>query len=1031
MDHFYNRLLLRIPAYPHPSYRETDLSEHLGSPFFRAALQLASPALFQELAKHAFEAEALPPRVLLAVRKYLNRMCFRPTPFGLFSGFAVADWTDEPHAGLWLNGERLQAHAQLSFRHARALAGQLLGNAAPVYDTYQANGSRYQVAGTDRFLRFEEDQEKGDRTFYVEAVERLAPVQTVLNFCREPRPREAILTRLMQETGVSAVEGEAFLEQLIAQQLLVSVWQPAVTGDDYLLRVWQHGRQHLEKQPLGASAASLLARLQQVVNTAQADELGGRLLAGDLAWPGAPAGHALYLNMERQVTGGGVPESWQEPVREALEAIGRLVSPQQPPGLRHFREAFLQKFDRRAIPLLEALDPEVGVGYAELAGSFQVPHLLDGFVFDTGQQQQEQVINWTPAHSLLLETWQAQGNVPTLALDLEQVRQLPAPVGEVAPSLSVLFRVLGEQVYIEQAGGASATALLGRFTPLSPAIGEMALAIAEAEQEANPDVIFAEIAHLSEAHTANIDRRSAVRAYEIPVLVAPGVAPEGQLPLEDLLVWVENDEIILWSRRLARRVIPRLGSAYNYTRNDLAVFRFLCDVQYQGIRTNFSFNLRAFFPDLPYYPRVSCGGAILSLASWHLRREELAEVLNTGPGQQVARLQTLAAARNWPRQVALTVHDHQLVFDLGQAEEVRFFLAAIEQEKAFTLREFPFAGEEAGLVRDEKGQVYVHQLLAAVFHRRAVYQRPAREVACFAPALERKRRVMPGGEWLYWKLYGHPARANELLIRLQGLLARLKKQGLVRQWYFVRYRDPGYHLRLRVQPGLAWAAAFERLSTALERLVRTAAVQDLVLAVYERELERYASAPGILEATESFFCADSALVTGFLRATGCQETEPGYYRFAVETLDLLLTDFGLTLAQKESLLDVLFQAFYREHGGGKALKQQLSRRYRALCQEAVFGADAAQRQACVSFRGSDRLLANFKEALVLLRQRTAGLPHLRLQQLLADLVHMHLNRLLVDDARKQELVLYYGLQRAYQSTRARQQKPSSQVRPGP
>lgn len=1022
MEHFYPQLLLRTPVYPHQSYQVTDLSVRIDTPFFKAALHLASPVLYQELEKHAFRVEALPLKALLAVRKYLNRMCYRPTPFGLFSGFAVADWVDEPDTSLRLDGERLQAHAQLSFRHAQALAGQLLAGGAPAFETYQASGARYHVAGTYRFLRFEADLQKGDRTFFVDAVERQAPLQAVLDFCREPRPREAIHAFLMQETGAMVEEAEAFLEQLITQQLLVSVWQPAVTGDDYLSRIWRHGRQRGVEQLASADTASLLRRLQQVAGTPQADDLGALLLAEDFALPGAPAGSPLYLNLERRVTGGGVPSCWQESVGAALETIGRLLPSQQPPGLLQFRRDFSQKFDRQALPLLEALDPEVGVGYGELAGSFQVPYLVEGLALEVAGKKQGQALTWTPAHALLLEAWQAEGNVTELRLSEEQVRSLPPPEGEEPPSLSVLFRVLDGQVYLEQAGGASATALLGRFTPLSPAVHEMAMAMAEAEQAANPEVVFAEIAHLSEAHTANIDRRCAIRSYEIPVLVASGVAPEGQLPLEDLLVWVENEEIMLWSRRLARRVIPRLGSAYNYTRNDLAVFRFLCDLQYQGLRANFSFDLSAFFPDLRFYPRVSCGQAILSLATWHLRREELTHVLDADPALQVNLLQQLATGRNWPRLVALTVQDHQLVFDLEQDEEVRFLIDAIGQASTFTLQEFPFAGEEKGLVRNEKGQPYVHQLLAAVFHRRPVYRAPARGAELFRPALERRRRVVPGREWLYWKLYCHPARANELLIRLQSLLVRLEKQGLVRQWFYVRYRDPGYHLRLRVQPGVAWEETFAQLSGALERLLLTAAVQDLVLAVYDRELERYGSSPGLLGAAEAVFCADSALVAGFLRGTGLQETDPDYYRFTMGTVDLLLEDFGLGLDEKEALLTSLFQAFFEEHGGNKALKQQLSRQYRHLGQEAFVLPDAVGGRPCLSFKGSSRLLNGFRETLEALSRKTRGLSAGRRRQLLGDLVHMHLNRLLVDDARKQELVIYYSLQRAYQSVRARLQK---------
>ncbi|MBF8964088.1 hypothetical protein I0P70_12600 [Pontibacter sp. FD36] len=51
MKQFYPDLLLRTPFYPHPTYHDSSLAATIKTPYFRAALQLARPSLYQELEK--------------------------------------------------------------------------------------------------------------------------------------------------------------------------------------------------------------------------------------------------------------------------------------------------------------------------------------------------------------------------------------------------------------------------------------------------------------------------------------------------------------------------------------------------------------------------------------------------------------------------------------------------------------------------------------------------------------------------------------------------------------------------------------------------------------------------------------------------------------------------------------------------------------------------------------------------------------------------------------------------------------------
>ena len=1021
MYHFYPQLLLRTPVYPHQAYGEKALAKFIKDPFFLAAIQLASPSLYLEVEKGGFEAGCLPARVIVALLKYLNRMCFRPTPFGLFSGFAVASWKAEPKGQLLLDSDQLKAHAALSFTRVLDLAEELAKDGGSSTEAYYTNRSLYKVEDEFRFLRFEEDRDKGGRNFYVDAVGFQPFLQCILQFCQEPKSRDVILDKLVEETGASPEEATAFVEQLVAQQLLVSTGQANITGEDYFHRLGGRWQDLPSENPIAQQLRTVWDKLDAIRQLQSANGIGAVLLEHAVAGK-KPDRSPLYINLERQVKAGGVPVHLQKDILEGLTCVRRLLPVQQPSGLQRFQEAFIKKFDRRVVPLLVALDPELGVGYEELANSFLSPKLLQGIAFSS-QAATTTPVEWSPVHALLLDKWRSVSGVPpVIRLYQEELERLPAADDTAAlpPSTSLLFRVSEDKVYVEQAGGISATALIGRFTPLSPAVQAMAEDIARQEEEANPEVIFAEIAHISEEHTANIDRRCAVRKYEIPILVQSGVAAEFQIHLSDLMVQVEGEQVILWSHRLKKRVIPRLSSAFNYTRDDLAVFRFLCDLQYQGLQANFTLDLSQFFPDLDFYPRVEYKQTILALATWRLREAQLKGRFRYANTEQAAQLRQLAKELDWPRHVAITQHDHQLVFDLEKEEDVAFLLENLRNKSSVKVREFPFVEGAAPLVADEAQQPFVHQFLAALYHTQEVYKGITSPTAVYSKAMEKKRKLLPGSEWLYLKLYCHPSRSNQLLTQtLLPLLDRLRKRGGVKQWFFVRYREPDYHLRVRIQPG-PHVGAGELLSSITKKLqkqVQKGIVQDVQVAVYERELERYG--PEQIEAVETAFCASSELVARFLQKTPFTETDYGYYGIAFSTLDVMLTAFGLALREKVQVLHSLYEAFYREHGQTKALREQLSRKYREISQLKAILPDATLGSTFDNYPDLKKQLMAFLQAHQVWASQQKAMQYGKRVQLLNDLMHMHLNRLLVDLPRRQELVIYYCLWKHFQSLLAR------------
>ena len=98
---FPTKLIVRTPSIPfNDDISEAFLKKILDDATFLEALYLASPVLYQE-AMNWKEGKISDPKKLqkipISLGKYYLRMCSRCTPFGLFAGCGVVEWSEETH----------------------------------------------------------------------------------------------------------------------------------------------------------------------------------------------------------------------------------------------------------------------------------------------------------------------------------------------------------------------------------------------------------------------------------------------------------------------------------------------------------------------------------------------------------------------------------------------------------------------------------------------------------------------------------------------------------------------------------------------------------------------------------------------------------------------------------------------------------------------------------------------------------------------------------------------------------------------
>ena len=483
-------------------------------------------------------------------------------------------------------------------------------------------------------------------------------------------------------------------------------------------------------------------------------------------------------------------------IQGLTETLGKLTVIDQGnfnPTLEDFKQRFYRRYEEQEVPLLHALDSELGVGYGKAdprdASSSPMQEAID-----LSHDEAAPPVQWTYWKDFVLRKYSEvlASHQPEMVLhndDLDALRQHHHP-GATAPTTGTAWGSLlassaeemdqgNVRFHLRQLAGPSGVSLLGRFCYGDSALREQVKQLVRAEEQAHPEVIFAEVAHLPDAREGTVASRPTLRRYEIPVLTPASVAPDQQIPLSDLRVSVKQGKyLVLRSQRHNKRVIPRLSVAHNYQRGPL-LYRFLGDVQFDEQALNVRWHWGV-LEKQRFLPRVSYRNVILSRATWTLVTADY-PVLKAQETSDREFRETLQQLPHLPRYVQWAENDNELLIDLDNPHTLQLLREAFRKKEIITLREFLSQPDDCWL-HDRAGR-YAHEVIIPFVGQSTPYH--FAQSQSLSPTLP--RRFAPGSEWLYLKLYTGTATADKLLgTAVKGLTDRLLNQGLVDRWFFVR-----------------------------------------------------------------------------------------------------------------------------------------------------------------------------------------------------------------------------------------------------
>ncbi len=1026
---FHNKLVLRTPV--------KELTKNLSQIFelqkilhdkeFMEAVFVASPVLYNAWLKYAagdmVEQKEI-KKLTLSLAKYYLRMGSRCTPFGLFSGCGVAEWSVGATAIKMNNNYR---HTRFDMHYLCALARHL--STLPFIKNkllHFPNSSFYKLGNEIRYVEYKYNN--GKRHHLITAVLASNYLLDILKHAKNGTTTNAIIHLLVSD-DIDVSEATDFVTELIDSQLLVNELEPAVTGDEFLYQIIAT----LKKLKGGDELNKIIELLESIENLLSNIDTGKNHFIENYSAINSlvkqfnipfDESKLFQTDLSFSLSKNSINAVHQNEIIQTLSIINKLNNIPENTILSAFAKRFYERYEDAEMPLLEVLDTENGIGYLEKKEGSVMPLIDDVMVM--GKVSDDHKITWSKKDKFLLQKLTATlvKNNYSVELNEDELKDFKNDWSLFPPSMGVMFRLLNDdKIFIENVGGSSAANLLGRFAHGNKEIAGIVNDIVAEEEKQNPDIIFAEIAHLPESRTGNILLHPAFRKYEIPFLSKSSVANECQIPLQDLFISVKKNSIILRSKKLNKQIIPRLSTAHNYSAKALPVYQFLCDLQLQGKQIGIHFNWGALEGLYKFLPRVTYKNCIVFSATWYFEKKDIENIIKAKDDEIINAITEFKAKWKMPSLTVLADSDNELLINLDDTLMLQIWFDAVKNRNGFTIKEFLGATENTS-TQNKNGAIRSNQFIASLL-RNTVAHIPVTLPIHKNANNKLQQSFSIGSEWLYFKIYCGTKSADTILTHaILHLVNKLLAQKNIHSFFFIRFNDPNFHLRLRFKiSDIKYVGEVIKL---LHNFIKPFEDEKLIWKIqadtYKRELDRYGNT-AILQSEELFFY-DSMSALYLLKQADGDEREQLRWLCCIKGIDDLLNDFELHTNEKYLLLEQIKNSFHAEYNTDKFLKDQLTNKYRTyrIKVEDILNNKNSflENMDAIEEIFSNKSATIKKIASAIQELHNEGKLEITIAALLTSYIHMLVNRLIAANPRLHELVMYDMLYTYYKSLIAKE-----------
>lgn len=281
--------------------------------------------------------------------------------------------------------------------------------------------------------------------------------------------------------------------------------------------------------------------------------------------------------------------------------------------------------------------------------------------------------------------------------------------------------------------------------------------------------------------------------------------------------------------------------------------------------------------------------------------------------------------------------------------------------------------------------------------------------------ISRKRNYYPGDKWLFFKIYCGAGTIDEILCNsISRVILEFRRKSHVRRWFFIRYSDPDFHLRLRFELNDSQHIedVINLLYRELSTYIHSGQIYRIAIDTYCREIERYGGW-GLMDLSETLFYHDSELVLKVLQRLKANTKLDERWKFAFIIVDNLLHKIHFSTEEKLKMAKSLSNSYMHEFNL-KSSNTKISAIYRKnknIIEQLLGDCGVYLKRLKLS-----KAFAEWEQSI----ESCLSTPKIRKDIRITSIIHMCLNRLFATSNRLNEMMIYNFLSRYYSSIIARE-----------
>lgn len=584
---------------------------------------------------------------------------------------------------------------------------------------YFPNSTLYSIGKKIRYV--ETLYTNAQRKYQIIEVQQTSYLNSIIKKAKKGIHIQDIAESLVNDY-ITIEDATNYIQELIDAQILVGELSNSVTGEDFLFRIIEI----LTKIGYSGNELPLLIevnrQLKNLDNHSPKENITiYQEIIELIRQIGIPfeEKYLFQVDMIRKTPHAELGQPIIDELKKTMKFLNKIIPVANNKTLKKFQEDFYNRYEDREIPLMEALDPELGIGYPSQGNNGDISPLVDDFELPSLYKQASSTT--TDFTSLLM-----QKTIDCLSEKRKEVvfcnddvKEYSENWGDLPSTMYTMCEILNanpNEILIKNSsfGGSCGANLLGRFSHTDIDIDTFVRDITRNEQELMSGTILAEIVHLPESRIGNILSRPHIRDYELLYLSDSDLPEEQLIHVSDLILSVKQGKLLIRSKKLNKEIVPRLTTAHNFRNNTMPVYRFLCDMQHANGRIGLYFNWGYLENEFNYRPRVRYNNTILSPASWTISINGIKHLFEmTDNDELIHKITEWRDSISLPRKVLMPDGDNELYVDWESPVSIRSLFSIIKNRQKIKFDEFLFdAGNAPVLGVDGK---YLNECIVAFY----------------------------------------------------------------------------------------------------------------------------------------------------------------------------------------------------------------------------------------------------------------------------------------------------------------------------